>query len=110
MHELGITRNIVAIVTEHARGARVKRVALEIGKLSAIMPDAIRFCFDVCAQGTLLEGAELTIAEIEGLGRCEGCGAPVALERPFGLCGACGSRQIHCISGQEMKIKEMELF
>jgi hydrogenase nickel incorporation protein HypA/HybF len=110
MHELGIMQNVVAIVTEHARGARVKRVALEIGKLSAIMPEAIRFCFDVCARGTLLEGAELTIAEIEGLGRCDGCGARVPLAQPFGRCGQCGSRQIHCVAGQELKIKEMELF
>jgi hydrogenase nickel incorporation protein HypA/HybF len=110
MHELGITRNIVAIVTEHARGARVKRVSLEIGKLSAIMPDAIRFCFDVCSNGTLLEGAELAIAEIEGRGRCSGCGHQMALDQPFGQCSACGSRQIQCTMGQEMKIKEMELF
>ncbi|MHC5825016.1 MAG: hydrogenase/urease maturation nickel metallochaperone HypA, partial [Nostoc sp.] len=47
MHELGITKNIVAIVAEHARGAKVQRVLLEIGKLSAIMPNAIRFCFDI---------------------------------------------------------------
>jgi hydrogenase nickel incorporation protein HypA/HybF len=66
MHELGITRNIVAIVTEHAGGARVKRVSLEIGKLSAVLPDAIRFCFDVCSRDTLLEGAELTIHESAG--------------------------------------------
>ncbi|MEC7192467.1 MAG: hydrogenase maturation nickel metallochaperone HypA, partial [SAR324 cluster bacterium] len=46
MHELSITQNLVAIVEEHARGQRVKRVTLEIGKLSGVMADAIRFCFD----------------------------------------------------------------
>lgn len=65
MHEFGITQNIVAIVTEHAKGAKVQRVLLEIGKLSAIMPDAIRFCFDICTQGTVLEGATLEILEIQ---------------------------------------------
>ena len=30
------------------------------------------------------------------------------VEYLFGVCG-CGSRQIQCIAGQEMKIKEMEL-
>ncbi|NEN93909.1 MAG: hydrogenase maturation nickel metallochaperone HypA, partial [Okeania sp. SIO3H1] len=52
MHELGITQNIVAIVAENAQDKSVKRVTLEIGKLSAIMPDAIEFCFDVCSKGT----------------------------------------------------------
>ena len=109
MHELGITRNIVAIVSERAGAMRVKRVALEIGKLSAIVPDAIRFCFDVCSQGTPLEGAELDIREIAGRGRCLVCGEILELEKPFGKC-ACGSGQIQCIAGEEMKIKEMETF
>lgn len=108
MHELGITRNIVAIVTEHANGARVKRVLIEIGKLSAIQPDAVRFCFDVCSRNTLLDGAELAIHEIAGRGRCRVCGQEMALQQVFGQC-FCGSRQIECIAGEELNIKEMEL-
>ena len=48
MHELSITQNLVAIVEEHAQGQRVKRVTLEIGKLSGVMADAIHFCFEAC--------------------------------------------------------------
>ena len=66
MHELSITRNVVAIVSERAVGQRVTRVRLEIGRLSAVVPDSIRFCFDICAQGTPLEGAELEIVESAG--------------------------------------------
>jgi Zn finger protein HypA/HybF involved in hydrogenase expression len=43
MHELGITRNIVAIVADAANGRRVRCVTLEIGKLSGVMKDAIAF-------------------------------------------------------------------
>ncbi|NEP83423.1 MAG: hydrogenase maturation nickel metallochaperone HypA, partial [Okeania sp. SIO3B3] len=56
MHELGITQNIVAIVAENAQDKTVKRVTLEIGELSAIMSDALEFCFDICSKGTVLEG------------------------------------------------------
>ncbi|MEH2448765.1 MAG: hydrogenase maturation nickel metallochaperone HypA [Nostoc sp.] len=108
MHELGITQNIVAIVTEHAKGTKVQRVLLEIGKLSAIMPDAIRFCFDICTQGTVLEGATLEVLEIPGLGRCRQCGAEIALNKPFGICN-CGSVQLDLITGEELKIKEIEI-
>lgn len=108
MHEVGITQNIVAIVAEHAQGNRVKRVTLEIGKLSAIMPSAIEFCFDVCCQGTLLEGALLEIIEIPGKARCRQCGAEVILDFPFGICN-CGSTDLEIISGQELNIKEMEI-
>ena len=57
MHEMGITQSIVAIVSEQAAGRKVRRVTLEIGKLAAVMPEAIRFCFDVVAQGSALDGA-----------------------------------------------------
>ena len=66
MHELSITRNVVAIVSERAEGQRVTRVRLEIGRLTAVVPDSIRFCFDICAQGTPLAGAELEIVERPG--------------------------------------------
>ncbi len=109
MHELGITRNIVAIVTEHAGENQVKSVTLDIGKLSAIMPEAIRFCFDVCSKDTLLEKATLEINEIPGLGRCESCGVEIELDQLFGHC-SCGSNHITCIAGEELKIKEMEVY
>lgn len=107
MHELGITQNIVAIAAEYADGHPVKRVTLEIGKLTAILPDAIRFCFDVCCQGTLLEGAELEIIERPGLARCQHCGADVTLELPFGIC-TCGCQNLQIIQGEELLIKELE--
>ncbi len=108
MHELGITRSVVAICAEHANGATVKRVTLEIGKLSAILPDAVRFCFNICAKGTVVEGARLEIIEIAGVGRCRVCGGSIALTQPFGRCD-CGSNDIQITAGEELKVKEMEI-
>ncbi|MEH1925808.1 hydrogenase maturation nickel metallochaperone HypA [Nostoc sp.] len=108
MHEFGITQNIVAIVTENAKGAKVQRVLLEIGKLSAIMPDAIRFCFDICTQGTILAGAKLEIVEIPGLAKCRQCGTEISVDKPYGICN-CGSVQLDLITGEELKIKEIEI-
>ena len=109
MHELGITQNIVAIVCEQAKGASVTRVTLEIGKLSAIMPNAIRFCFDICCQDTILEGATLEIIETEGRGKCRRCGHEINLSQPFGQCDRCHSFELDIIQGQELQIKEMEV-
>lgn len=107
MHELGITQNIVAIAAEYAGGAKVCNVSIEVGKLTAILPDAIRFCFDVCCQGTSLEGARLDIMETPGIGRCRRCGSEINLEQPFGVCN-CGSHDLEIIQGQELKIKSLE--
>lgn len=87
----------------------MKRISLDIGKLSAIMPDAVRFCFDVCAKGTALEGARLEINEISGLGLCSECGNEVQLEQVYGQCD-CGCRDIQCIAGEELMIREMEVY
>ena len=109
MHELSITRNVVAIVAERSGSERVTRVRLEIGALTAGIPDALRFCFDICAQGTVVEGAVLEIVEIPGRGRCGDCGAETALAALVGRCPACGAGRLRVVAGEELRIKEMEL-
>ena len=66
MHELSLTRSIVAIVCQTAGRRRVHKVTLEIGRLSCVTPEAIEFCFDAVAQGTLAEGARLDIHLTDG--------------------------------------------
>jgi hydrogenase nickel incorporation protein HypA/HybF len=108
MHELGIAQEIIAIVAEHAGAARVTRVVLEIGRHALILPDSIRFCFDLCSEGTVAQGARLEIREVPGRALCRDCGEEVALEEPFGLCD-CGGADLQWLSGDEIKVKEMEI-
>jgi hydrogenase nickel incorporation protein HypA/HybF len=108
MHELGIAQEIIAIVAEHAGAAKVTRVVLEIGRHALILPDSIRFCFDLCSEGTVAQGARLEIREVPGRALCRDCGEEVALEVPFGLCD-CGSADLQWLSGDEIKVKEMEI-
>jgi hydrogenase nickel incorporation protein HypA/HybF len=108
MHELGITQEIIDVATLRANGAKVKRVVLEIGKLSAILPDAVRFAFEVCREGTPLAEAELEILEPAGRARCRQCGNEIVLERPFGQC-TCGNTDLEWLAGDELRIKEMEV-
>jgi hydrogenase nickel incorporation protein HypA/HybF len=107
MHELGITRSIVAIVAEHAGGRKVTRVTLDVGRLSGVMSEAIRFSFDVVSQGTCLEGTRLDIRDIDGRGRCRACDAEFATPTLFTPC-ACGSCDIERIAGEELKVREFE--
>jgi hydrogenase nickel incorporation protein HypA/HybF len=66
MHELAITEGIVAAVTEKLPDRKITLVRLEIGALSGVVADSVRFCFDLVAEGTTLEGAELEIIESAG--------------------------------------------
>lgn len=108
MHELAVTQEIVSLVCERAEGARVRRVVLEIGKLSMVVPEAVRFCFGLCAEGTAAEGASLEIHEPPGRGRCRACGAEMELRSPFDGC-RCGSPEILWISGESLRVREMEV-
>ena len=108
MHELGITRNIVSIVEEAAKGRRVQRVTLDVGQFCGVAPDAILFCFDIVAKGTLLDGARLDIQKIAGRARCRSCGEAFDTATLYQAC-ACGSRAIERLAGEELKIREMEI-
>jgi len=108
MHELGITRNVVAIVSEAAQGRRVRRVTLEIGRLSGVMAEAVRFCFDIVAQGTVAEGAVLEIVEPAGRALCRACGSEFEVSTLWAAC-ACGSRDVVKLRGEELSVKTMEL-
>jgi hydrogenase nickel incorporation protein HypA/HybF len=108
MHELAITQEIVEILRSRAGERKVRRVVIEIGKLSAVLPDAVRFCFDLCTEGTPAEGAVLEILEPAGRARCRACAGEVMLDRPFGRC-ACGSSDLDWISGEELRVREMEV-
>ena len=108
MHELGVAQEIVEIACAQAKDAQVKRIVVQIGKLSAVLPEAVRFCFDLCTEGTIAAGAELEIVEPVGVARCRACAAEVLLERPFGQC-CCGSTDLEWLSGDELKIQEVEV-
>ena len=107
MHELSIATAVVDACAERAAGGRVLRVRIEVGQLAAVLPDALRFCFDVCAQGTPLEGAELDILETPGRAVCGACGRVVALAVPHGSCDCGGILRV--VAGEELRVKDMEV-
>lgn len=108
MHELGITQSIVEACSAEAAGARIARVVVEIGCLCGVLPDAVRFCYDVCAQGTLLEGSVLDIRTVPGHARCRDCGNAMSVRDWLAIC-SCGSANLEFHGGDELRLKEMEV-
>jgi hydrogenase nickel incorporation protein HypA/HybF len=108
VHELSITQSIVDAVVEKMDGETVVAVRLEIGKLSGVVPDSVRFCFDVICAGTALEGAGLDIDEVPGSARCRDCAAEFQLEDMIRLC-PCGSANVEVLAGHQLRIKSVEV-
>ena len=77
MHEMGVAMQIIEIATasipEELVSVQVERVKLKVGKMAAIVPSSLRFCFEVATKNTELEGAELAIEEVPVTLRCKDC-------------------------------------
>jgi hydrogenase nickel incorporation protein HypA/HybF len=108
LHELSITQSIVDAVTDHAAGSRVASIRLTVGRLSGVVPDAMRFCFELITEGTPLQGARLDIDEPAGRAHCVSCGVDFTLPDLILLC-VCGSADVRLLAGRELTITSLEL-
>jgi hydrogenase nickel incorporation protein HypA/HybF len=105
---MAITQSVVHAVCERMGDAQVRRVCLEIGTLSGVVADSVRFCFDLITEGTTLEGASLEIVQPTGKARCRDCGVEFALDDLLMIC-ACGSANRELLAGEELRIREVEV-
>jgi hydrogenase nickel incorporation protein HypA/HybF len=108
MHELAITQSVVDTIVERTDRARVTAVRLVIGKVSGVVPDAVRFCFELVAAGSPVEGARLEIEEPAGRGRCRACAGEFACDGLVVLC-PCGSADVEVLGGDELLIRSVEV-
>ncbi len=112
MHEMSLAESMLEIIknqSETQQFKHVRAVTLEVGRLAAVEPDAMRFCFDAVTRGSIAEGARLEIVETPGTGRCFDCGRIVAMNELYGLCPECGSAHLQIVEGDRMRVKELEV-
>jgi hydrogenase nickel incorporation protein HypA/HybF len=108
MHELAITQGVVDAVNQRIGDAPVVSVRVRVGRLAGVVPDAMRFCFELVTAGTSLEGAALEFEQPEGRGRCRTCGEEFALADLILLC-PCGSADVEVLAGRELAVASVVL-
>ncbi len=109
MHELSLAESVVRIATVHAAGRAVVKVELKVGHLRQVVPSALEFAFELVAQGTPVEGAELVLEEVPAAGRCRRCGAESELPGFPLACAACGGLDLELLRGEELLVDALEL-
>lgn len=112
MHEISLLESVLETLEDQARQqnfSQVKQITLEIGALSCVAVDALRFGFDVVMKNTLAENAELLITEVAGQGRCAKCQQLVELETLHDPCSHCGAFGVTVTQGEQMRIKELKV-
>jgi hydrogenase nickel incorporation protein HypA/HybF len=108
MHELAITESLVDAVIARLPDKRVTCVRLEIGALSGVVADSVRFCFDIVTEGTSLEGATLEITQPPAMCHCRICGGDFEPDGPIAIC-PCGSVEVTVLAGQDLKITSVRV-
>lgn len=112
MHEMSIAQSLIDIIHEEMAKHHVsvlRSVKVKIGKLSAIVPDSLSFCFDIMVQGSDLDGARLLIEIVPLEGRCKDCGNAFEVKEYVFVCPSCGGGNIETLRGQDLSIVEMEV-
>lgn len=112
MHEMSLCEGILQVLESEASKQgfkQVKNVWLEIGGLSGAEPEAMLFSFDAVTRNTIADGAILNIINVPGTAWCMQCCKSVTVKQRFDECPDCGSYQLQVTSGDDMKIKELEV-
>ncbi len=112
MHEYPITQQIIKIAEKHcadAGGKKVKKLTLVLGEYSGLVADSIYMYFDVIAEGTTCEGAEIEIKRVKPKLKCPGCGSLFHRTPGTFACPHCGVDGEPTEIGKEFYIESIEV-
>lgn len=113
MHELSIALSLVDSIEQQAsrRGIeRVDAVRVRIGAMSTVVSDALRFAWDLAAEGSVAQGARLDIEIVPVVVYCPACAAERTIEGPIVLqCPTCGAPTPDVRAGRELQLSAVEV-
>ncbi len=112
MHELGIANSVLeAVQTEAARhpGAVVRKVAVSVGELAGVDPEALAFSFEAMTAGTEWQHLVLEIQMRPRLNRCPACGLNFHVIDYQFACPECGAFETECTGGDELELAYLEM-
>ena len=112
MHEMSLCEGVLQIIESEAKKQQftlVKRVVIDVGVLSGVEISAFEFAFEVVMRGSVAEDAILEIRPIKAQAWCMHCAAVVTVDQRYSPCPLCGSFQLQISSGDELKVKELEV-
>lgn len=111
MHEYPVTLEIVRLAEKAAveKGGRVKAIHLVVGEDSGFIGESIQMYFDIIAEGTLCDGAQLTIQGIHPKMKCDICGKLFARKRFSFTCPYCGGDGSPTEIGKEFYIESVDI-
>lgn len=112
MHEASMVAAMMNILEDEARRhkvTRITRVRLSVGLFTAVEPRTLEACFELYAEGTAAEGAELVVETVPARGRCLDCGKAFPMTSPRRPCPHCGSPRLEGSGGRDFCITGIDV-
>lgn len=112
MHEVSIMAQTLDIALKEAtrQGAsQIHRLTVRVGTLSGVVPDALRFAFDVVAKDTIAEQARFDIETVTARCYCQTCEQDFYPEDIIFVCPHCGTLSSQVLSGKELELSSLEV-
>lgn len=112
MHELSIAMSVLEAAQREAalhRNASLSKIALRVGELAAVDPEALRFGFEMITKSTEFARVELELEFIARTNRCSDCGHEFAVKNLEFECPLCGSQKTSFARGDELEIAYLEV-
>lgn len=113
MHEMGVAQQMINIalasIPKDIFNPKVETLNLKIGKLAAVVEDSLKFCFEIIAKDSPLEGAILVIEHVPVKVHCMKCDNIWEVDGPLFSCPSCQDGTVEIISGRELEIISIEL-
>jgi hydrogenase nickel incorporation protein HypA/HybF len=119
MHELSMADAMVKTVLDVAEkndATEVLEVTIEVGKLTMLNPEQLKFLLDVLIENTILEGAEINIVELPVKVKCNSCEYTGSADMDGSdhylaivKCPECGERNVEITAGRECNVKNIKI-
>ncbi|MBE5854385.1 MAG: hydrogenase maturation nickel metallochaperone HypA [Lachnospiraceae bacterium] len=111
MHELSIVKRFMNIALEEAEKRKIDRITaltLQVGEMTDVLPEYLHKYYDMCAEGTVLEGSKLIIEPVPMKVKCLSCGHEYnPMKTKDRVCDACGSGECKLLEGRDITVKAL---
>ncbi|MBW1932045.1 hydrogenase maturation nickel metallochaperone HypA [candidate division Kazan bacterium] len=111
MHELTIAQSILNIINEELlvnNLSKVIKISIRIGRLTAIEPESLKFCFEIITKNTKAEGSVLEIDYVPIRCKCSNCQIVFTVDELDFICPKCMGSNLKIISGNELQVVGLE--
>lgn len=105
---MDLVRTILDAATAN-NAKRVESALIEIGDLTCVDPETLRFAFEVATQNSIAEGCVLQIDHVPLVVRCATCGFEGERSREALACPDCEKGALTILKGRELRVVSIEV-